>query len=263
MTHSQIPADSSTNRHSKRQIQTGLENTSEVASRRSFLKTSVASLLGATALMTQSGYAQASVDWVEHFQQKYRLMTDQEKVEALARLEAHYSKKSVAAAQELTPEEKLAQLQKEAEAGNAIAQYMLGMAYKTGQVFSLEMTEFDQPLAQYAAKFGIPDKVSLGLADSSKSLAWYQEAAAQGHGDALFMLGMISANCDGVSRDPAKAVEWFQKAAEQGHVDAQFRLGMMYASGDGASKDGTKAAEWWQKAAMQGHASAQAKLGNA
>lgn len=264
MTHNKIPlADTYPELPSKGQVQPEPKNPPEVSSRRAFLKTGAASLLGVTALMTQSSYAQTSIDWVEHFQQKYRLMTTQEKAEALARLEEHYSKKPVATAEELTPEEKLAQLLKEAEAGNAAAQYILGMAYKTGQVFSLEMNELDQPLAQYAAKFGIPDKESLGLVDASKSLAWYQEAAAQGHGDALFMLGMISANCDGVPRDAGKAVEWFRKAAEQGHSDAQFKLGVMYASGDGIPKDVTGAVEWWQKAAVQGHASAQAKLGNA
>ena len=264
MTHNKIPADHSPEQPSKCQVRPEPKDTSEVTSRRSFLlKTGAASLLGAAALMTQSGYAKANIDWVEHFQRKYRLMTSQEKAEALARLEGHYSKKPVVTAKEFTSEEKLAQLLKEAESGNATAQYMLGMAYKTGQVFSLEMTEFDQPLAQYAAKFGIPDKNSLNLVDSSKSLVWYQEAAAQGYGDALFMLGMISANCDDVPRDAAKAVEWFRQAAEQGHSDAQFKLGVMYASGDGAPTDVATAVEWWQKAAAQGHASAQAKLGNA
>ena len=263
MTHNKIPTEHSTGRPSKCQVQPEPKDTSEVTSRRSFLRTGVASLLGVAALMTQSVYTQANIDWIEHFKKKFRLMTSQEQAEALARLEEHYSKKPVVTAKELTSEEKLAQLLQEAESGNAIAQYMLGMAYKTGQVFSLGMTEFDQPLAQYAAKFGIPDKNSLSLVDSSKSLEWYQEAAARGYGDALFMLGMISANCDDVPRDAAKAVEWFRQAAEQGHSDAQFKLGAMYASGDGAPKDAAKAEEWWQKAAAQGHASAQAKLGNA
>ena len=263
MTHNKIPSAHFPEQPSKCLVQLEPKDTSEVTSRRGFLKTGVVSLLGVTALMSQSDYAQANIDWIEHFQRNYRLMTSQEKAEALSRIEEHYSKKPVVTAKELASEEKLAQLLKEAESGNATAQYLLGIAYKTGQVFSLGMTEFNQPLAQYAAKFGIPDKNSLGLVDSSTSLVWYQEAAAQGYGDALFMLGMISANCDDVPRDAVKAVEWFRQAAEQGHSDAQFKLGEMYASGSGAPKDIAKAVEWWQKAATQGHASAQAKLGNA
>jgi hypothetical protein len=259
VTH-KISADSFQEQPSKCQIQAGMKDTSGTASRRGFLKTGMVSLLGVSALMTQSDYARAGIDWIEHFQQKYRLMNDLEKLEALARLEDHYSKKTVATTKELTSEEKLAQLLKEAEAGKVTAQYLLGMAYKTGQVFSLDMAELDQSLAQYAPKFGIPAKESLGLPDSSQSLAWYQEAAAQGHGDALFMLGMISSNCGCVQKDEVSALGWFQKAAEQGHSDAQFKLGMMYSSGDGADRDIAKATKWWQMAAKQGHASAQAKL---
>ncbi len=263
MTHIKLSANPSPEQPSKYQIQPEPKDTAKATSRRGFLKAGAASLLGVAALMTQSVYARANNDWIERFKKKYHLMTSQEKAEALDRLGERYSEKPVATAQGFTSEEKLAQLLKEAESGNAVAQYLLGMAYKTGQVFSLEMTEFDQPLAQYAARFGIPDKNALGLAESSKSFVWYQEAAAQGYGEALFMLGMISANCDGVPRDAAKAVDWFQQAAEQGHSDAQFKLGVMYASGDGAPEDAAQALGWWQKAAAQGHASAQARLGSA
>lgn len=263
MTHNKILADHSSKQPPECQFQTESKSASDVVSRRSFLATGVASLVGVAALMTQSDYAHANIDWIEHFQKKYRLMSSQEKADALTRLDEYHSKTPAATANESTPEEKLAQLLKEAEAGSVDAQYMLGMAYRTGQVFSLEMAELEQPLAQHAAKFGIPGKESLGLDDSSKPFAWYQEAAAQGHGDALFMLGMISANCNDVPRDAVKAVAWFRQAADQGHSDAQFKLGMMYASGDGASKDAVKAAEYWQQAAAQGHAGAQAKLDNA
>ncbi|MDR2187878.1 MAG: 4Fe-4S dicluster domain-containing protein [Azonexus sp.] len=64
-------------------------------SRRSFLKAggmlSLSSLMGAGALMTQSGEAHAAAEWAEHFQKNYRLMTDAEKDEARQRLERRYS----------------------------------------------------------------------------------------------------------------------------------------------------------------------------
>lgn len=51
--------------------------------RRGFLKSSgmlsVSSLMGAGALMAPAGDAKAAVEWAEHFQKNYRLMTDQEK----------------------------------------------------------------------------------------------------------------------------------------------------------------------------------------
>ncbi len=64
-------------------------------SRRDFLKSggmlSLMSLMGAGALMSTSDDAQAAIEWAEHFQGNYRLMTPQEKAEARARLEKRYS----------------------------------------------------------------------------------------------------------------------------------------------------------------------------
>ena len=65
------------------------------SSRRNFLAAggmmSVSSLMGAAALMTQTDDAKATVEWAEHFQGNYRLMTPVEKAEARARLERRYS----------------------------------------------------------------------------------------------------------------------------------------------------------------------------
>ena len=67
-----------------------------VSSRRGFLKgvsmLSVNSLLGTAALMTMSDDARANMDWAEWFQGNYRLMTDEEKAQARARLERRYSR---------------------------------------------------------------------------------------------------------------------------------------------------------------------------
>ncbi len=64
-------------------------------SRRDFMKAggmlSVSSLLGVGSLITMSEDANAAVEWAEHFQGNYRLMTQQEKAEARARLERRYS----------------------------------------------------------------------------------------------------------------------------------------------------------------------------
>ncbi len=63
--------------------------------RRSFVKNtsgvSAASLLGTAALMTNSDEAQANTEWAEWFQGNYRLMSDDEKQEAVVRLERRYS----------------------------------------------------------------------------------------------------------------------------------------------------------------------------
>ncbi|HHL39437.1 MAG TPA: 4Fe-4S dicluster domain-containing protein [Deltaproteobacteria bacterium] len=63
--------------------------------RRDFMKKSAqvgaASVAGAAALLTGSDDAEAKATWAEWFQTNYRLMTDDEKKEAIARLEKRYS----------------------------------------------------------------------------------------------------------------------------------------------------------------------------
>ena len=64
-------------------------------SRRNFLAAtgavSVSSLMGAAALMAQTDDPKATIEWAEHFQKNYRLMTPEEKAESRARLERRYS----------------------------------------------------------------------------------------------------------------------------------------------------------------------------
>ena len=133
-----------------------------------------------------------------------------------------------------TPEKKIEELMKQAEEGDAGAQFSLGVMYYEGE--------------------GVPK-------DESRAFEWFQKAAAQGYSNAQFNLGWMYAKGEGVSKDATKAVEWYQKAAAQGQTDAQFNLGVMYAKGEGVPKDATKAVEWYQKAAAQGQARAQLSLG--
>jgi molybdopterin-containing oxidoreductase family iron-sulfur binding subunit len=65
------------------------------ASRRGFLRSGgvlgLSSLMGTATLMAQSGDTKAAIEWAEHFQKNYRLMTPEERVEARDRLERRYS----------------------------------------------------------------------------------------------------------------------------------------------------------------------------
>ncbi|MDP7153392.1 MAG: hypothetical protein QF897_03015, partial [Gammaproteobacteria bacterium] len=64
-------------------------------SRRGFVKkvgdVSATSLLGTAALMTNTDDAEANTEWAEWFQGNYRLMSQEEKAAAVARLERRYS----------------------------------------------------------------------------------------------------------------------------------------------------------------------------
>lgn len=67
-------------------------STKEDENRRDFLKDmGAAALAGAAALLTNSNDAEAKATWAEWFQKNYRLMSDEEKKDAILRLEERYS----------------------------------------------------------------------------------------------------------------------------------------------------------------------------
>lgn len=135
-----------------------------------------------------------------------------------------------------TPEDKIMfseALAKRAEAGDAEAQYALGVAYCRGQ----------------------------GVAqDFGDAVRWYLKSAEQGHPDAQCNLAMHYFKGEGVDRDMKKAVDWWKKSAEQGNAKAQCNLGECYQEGKGVEKDENQAAFWWKKSAEQGYLAAQMYL---
>ena len=126
------------------------------------------------------------------------------------------------------------ELKRNAEQGNDVAQFKLGLMYENGK--------------------GIEQNYK-------KAIEWYKKAAEQGYVDAQFHLGNMYCIGLGVVQDLEKAFEWYKKAAEQGNVYAQYDLGTMYERGKGVERDSTKASEWYEKAAEQGNKDAQYKLG--
>ena len=58
----------------------------------------------------------------------------------------------------------------------------------------------------------------------------------------------------------AEAAELLSQAAAQGHAEAQFNLGLMYYKGVGVPQNLKKAAELYSQAVAQGHAGAQHNL---
>ena len=123
-----------------------------------------------------------------------------------------------------------ADLRKKAEAGDAVAQYNLGI--------------------RYANK------------DDRESAKWIRKAAKQGLVEAQHHLGWMHENGRGVKGDDQAAVKWYSKAAEQGFANSQASLGWMYANGGGVDQDHKEAVKWYRKAAEQGNTRAQVSLGN-
>ena len=97
--------------------------------------------------------------------------------------------------------QELADLHDRAFAGEAQAQYAIGLRYASGR--------------------GVPQ-------DDAEAVAWTRLAAEQGDADAQNNLGVRYGNGEGVPQDDAEAVAWFRLAAEQGLARAQFNLGVRY-----------------------------------
>src|SRR5581483_1405041 len=93
---------------------------------------------------------------------------------------------------------------KEAENGNEVAQYDLGLSYQCG--ICVEK-------------------------DERKAFELYQKSAEQGYKDAQFQLGRSYDEGIGTNINKVNAFEWYKKSAEQNYNDAQNRLGYCYKNG--------------------------------
>lgn len=115
-----------------------------------------------------------------------------------------------------------------AQAGDAVAQYLLGRAY---------------------------DRRLLPKNDE-KSAEWFQKSAEQGYAPAQRLYGLLYAHTN-----PPVGERWMLRAAEQGDAEAQFWLGVAYEQNWFGTTDIKEAVKWYQKAAQGGNPDAQVELG--
>jgi len=127
----------------------------------------------------------------------------------------------------------LAQWEPMAQAGDAHAEYNLGLIYAAGK--------------------GVPQ-------DYAKAIEWYRKAADQGVAAAQYNLGIMYANGQGTAADPQEAAKWFLKAADQGVRAAALGLGNVYYESENF-RNYTEAEKWYRKAAEEGFPSAAFSIG--
>lgn len=108
-----------------------------------------------------------------------------------------------------------------AEAGDVDAQFNIGQAYKLGR--------------------GVPT-------DFDAALAWFQKAAAKGHGQAQVNVGLLLYN----GGKKKEALPWLKKAAEMDDPRAQYILGTEMFNGQIVGKDWATAYALMTRAASQG-----------
>ena len=135
----------------------------------------------------------------------------------------------------------LAELEPAAKAGDAAAEYYLGVLYDHG----------------------------IGVArDHRMAAEWYEKAARQDYLDAQFKLGLLYRDGAGrpsdpnsVRPDPAAAVRWFTPAAQAGHVQASYQLCILVDGGRGVPRDLERAFILCRFAAQHGISGAQYQTG--
>jgi len=135
----------------------------------------------------------------------------------------------------------LGELTPASEAGEATAQYYLGVLYSHGE----------------------------GVARNYRTAAlWYEKAAVQGHADAQFNLGLLHYGGSGkvglptsVARDLKMAANWFERAADNSHPMAAYLACQLVDEGRAAERDLDRALSLCRTAADSGIAGAQFNTG--
>jgi TPR repeat protein len=103
--------------------------------------------------------------------------------------------------------------------------------------------------------------------DFVQAARWYRLAGDQDDLEALYNLGLMYHQGEGVTRDYRMANRLFQEVAEKARFDEGRRavraldmLGNSYRDAEGVGRDYVEAYKWYLLAAAQGHASARSQM---
>ena len=148
-----------------------------------------------------------------------------------------YELRSIIENEEQTREERVAaavQMKHLAQAGDAHAQYLMGLLYRDG---------------------------GLVIPDTEKAQYWMEQAASQNVPAAQYTLGKLLPSDDALVHDPDQGIQWLKAAAQNGNDYAAYALGKEYLTGKYVLKNAGKAADYLHQAAQADHPWAQYLLG--
>ncbi|MEW5786812.1 MAG: tetratricopeptide repeat protein [Pseudomonadota bacterium] len=171
-----------------------------------------------------------------------------------------------------TPEQTVARLMREAEAGNVESQWNLGRLYNTGGLGGVQLDEAkaakwfrkagEAGHAQAALAYGEMLFNGKGMAANTQEAGkWFRIAAERGIPKAMYMWGLLLEIGHGTAQDAQAAYAWFKKAADGGETRAYNSLGDLYSEGRGVTANAAEAAKWYRKGMESGDAAATASLG--
>jgi TPR repeat protein len=158
---------------------------------------------------------------------------------------------------------------KQAEKGDAKAQFQLGLAYEKGrgiakdEAVAAKWYKKSADQGNLDAMHNLAKLYSAGhgvTKNEAEAFRLEKHAAERGHAYAQNGLGLHYLQGRGVPKNSKAAIDALKKSAEQGVPSAAVNLGKLYSRGDGVPVDHAKAFEWYQKAAIAGDADAQFAL---
>ncbi|MEM8599843.1 MAG: DUF2610 domain-containing protein [Bacteroidota bacterium] len=127
-------------------------------------------------------------------------------------------------------------IRRNAEAGDAEAQYLMGVAYVAGE--------------------GV-------VADTSQARRWYRRSATRGFSRAQFAFGSsMFLGGGGREPNPEEGIEWWEVAAENGNAAALGALGYAHWVGEGVAKDLGRALALYRRAVDEGYSYGLTRLGH-
>lgn len=124
-------------------------------------------------------------------------------------------------------------LQKSAEHGEVVGQFLLGMMTMVG----------------------------IGIEQDTAEAAKWMRLAATKNAEAQFIMGMLYLHGKGVEQNSAEGVQRLREAAQKGVPLAMTSLGQIYFEGTGVVQDYAEAAKWLRKGAEHNEPKAKALLG--
>ncbi len=156
-----------------------------------------------------------------------------------------------------------------AEAGDAEAQYMLGVCQEMGHGTTPDAAEAvrwygraanqDHVVAQYHLGYCLLHGIGTDK-DPDAGFRWALKAAKKGHAEAQNAVGWCLEKGVGAAQDVATGLSWYQEAANQDHAQAQYNIAYFYHMGSGVPQDLSMALKWYERAQAAGHGKADLRI---
>ncbi len=105
------------------------------------------------------------------------------------------------------------------------------------------------------------DHSANGKPDYPAALRWLEAASQDGNHSAMYRLGEMHRNGQGVPADPGAAFVWYERAARDGDLFAQKMVAWCLVTGTGVERDDEEAVTWYTLAAKKGDCLSSAQLG--